>query len=648
MVAISLPMTALNFSAKQFLFAGVLLLASMAAAQSPAPIAVANDNTRAAGRLANGVLTVSLELHSARWQPDARMAPIPVYGFAETGQAVQDPGPLIRVPEGTEIRATLRNLLPVAARVHGLHTRPGKNEDLVALAPGEAREVRFAAGAPGTYFYWAETRTTEFPPPSRVEEDTELAGAFVVDPRGTAPADRIFVINLWFTKLLQPEFREQLGINGRSWPTSERLTLTAGKPVRWRIINPTISDHAMHLHGFFYDVTGMGDAEHFEPYAPGQERRVVTQHINPGETFDMEWLPERAGNWLFHCHMTGHMTHETAPELYGFKPAAVPTMHSAHDSGSGMYGLVLGITVKPSDGSSSAATGPRDNLVRVSNSEARPTPALHKVHLFVRERPATRYVPAGPAFVLEDGKTPAANIGPALVLTRGEPTEITVTNTTNQATAVHWHGMELESYYDGVPEWAGVGPQLAPVIAPRSSFVARMTPPRAGTYIYHTHWHDVGQLTSGLYGAMLVLEPGEKYEPATDKVMLIGRAGPNGYVDPLLLNGSPQPNSMELIAGTRYRLRFVNMTPNDSFLIVTLTADGKPARWRAVGKDGAALPASQAVEQDAALNITVGETYDFEFTPQSGIVNYELAVRTPDFPPVQKLVQVLSVATPRP
>src|SRR5215472_1835324 len=88
-----------------------------------------------------------------------------------------------------------------------------------------------------------------------------------------------------------------------------------------------------------------------------------------------------------------------------------------------------------------------------------------------------------------DEKKPAALVGPPVLLTRGEPVEIEVKNETTHATSIHWHGIELESYYDGVPGWTGSGRQITPAIAPASSFVARMAPPRAGTFIYHTHSH---------------------------------------------------------------------------------------------------------------------------------------------------------------
>lgn len=75
--------------------------------------------------------------------------------------------------------------------------------------------------------------------------------------------------------------------------------------------------------------------------------------------------------------------------------------------------------------------------------------------------------------------------------------EITVLNPLGESTALHWHGMELDSVYDGVHGWSGAGRNLAPMIEPGGSFVVRFTPPRTGTFIYHTHLHDELQLPLG-------------------------------------------------------------------------------------------------------------------------------------------------------
>jgi FtsP/CotA-like multicopper oxidase with cupredoxin domain len=236
-------------------------------------------------------------------------------------------------------------------------------------------------------------------------------------------------------------------------------------------------------------------------------------------------------------------------------------------------------------------------------------------------------------------------IGPPLVLTRGERTAITVTNELHEPTAIHWHGIEIESYYDGVAGWNGTTQNTTPAILPGSSFVAYMTPPRAGTFIYHTHWHNANQLTGGMYGALLVMEPGKKYDPAADKVFVLGRGGLNELHDPLVLNGSSQPGLMVLLPGRSYRFRLVNITPNDSVVATSLMSDGHPVKWRAIAKDGADLPPQQATVRDAVQNISVGETYDFEFAPK-GPGDYQLRFCSPLGSEVTQTVAVVPGSSP--
>ena len=130
--------------------------------------------------------------------------------------------------------------------------------------------------------------------------------------------------------------------------------------------------------------------------------------------------------------------------------------------------------------------------------------------------------------VTGDGVTPPARVvspGPPVVLRRDEPVEITLVNNLDESTSMHWHGLELDSYYDGVHGWSGPGAKVAPMIVPGERFIVRITPPRTGTFIYHTHLHDYRQLSSGLYGPLVVAEPGETYDPATDHVVVLGRRG---------------------------------------------------------------------------------------------------------------------------
>jgi FtsP/CotA-like multicopper oxidase with cupredoxin domain len=86
-------------------------------------------------------------------------------------------------------------------------------------------------------------------------------------------------------------------INGKSWPYAERMTFQLGETVRWRWLNPGVSSHAMHLHGFYFHLDGIGDAERYKLYSQSERPLIVTKLIEPGQTFDMTWVPERAGRW---------------------------------------------------------------------------------------------------------------------------------------------------------------------------------------------------------------------------------------------------------------------------------------------------------------------------------------------------------------
>src|SRR5262249_33531823 len=87
----------------------------------------ANDNRRPGGRRRAGVLTVALVAGAGTWHPEAAAGPgHAVYAFGEAGKGLQNPGPLLRVPAGTEILLTIRNTIPgESLLVHGLHDRPG-------------------------------------------------------------------------------------------------------------------------------------------------------------------------------------------------------------------------------------------------------------------------------------------------------------------------------------------------------------------------------------------------------------------------------------------------------------------------------------------------------------------------------------------
>ncbi len=567
------------------------------------PEIACNDNRSPAGELRNGVLTVHLEIGQGNWRPEGEHGQvIPIYAFGEASKPLQAPGPLIRVPQGTAIAATVHNGLPMAVMVRGLHQRPGKAGDAITLQPGATQEVRFQPGALGTYYYWATTTgVTSILGWTPVE--TELAGALVVDPPGVTANDRVFVIG----RRVGTGLRAILTINGKSWPYTEHFIFTEGDTTHWRWVNTSTSSHAMHMHGFYYHVEAVSnDGEKVQPFSDTDPPLLVTQRIPSGGTFDMTLNAEHPGRWLFHCHMLAHMT----PDMRMGGPDPAAEYHSGHKSepgSAGMAGLVLGITVSPKpDASPPPAWKPERKLQVVLEEHAGKRPAYT---VAVRDL-AKSAAPPAPA----EKTTPSQLMGPPIVLAQGQATEIEVINRMSQPTGIHWHGMELDSYYDGVAGWGGNGQQTAPPIPAGGSFVVKIAPLRAGSFIYHTHWHDPGQLTNGVYGPLIVMPPGKEFDIATDLNFLFSFGTFEPFGDMMLINGNPQPHVLPLKTGVKYRFRLTNIAPNPANLRVALKQlSGAPVKWRILAKDGADLPATAAIKKTADQFITVGETYDFEY-----------------------------------
>jgi FtsP/CotA-like multicopper oxidase with cupredoxin domain len=360
----------------------ILALTASVSGESLPPI-IANQNHASAGTLRDGVLTVHLEIAKGEWHPEAEDGiALSVYAFGESGKPLQNPGPLIRVPQGTEIRASLHNVLPIAITVHGLGERKGDSDAVLRIAPGTLEEVRFRATTPGLYLYWAVADVDDLKLRNRI--DAELTGGIVVDPPGTTANDEIFVIEM-ISEVAGLSARQTLAtINGKSWPYTQRFQYAVGQKVRWRWINFTNEPHALHLHGFYYRVDAVNRAGRAESYQGDDRPLVVTQWIAQGETFDMSWSASRPGNWLFHCHMFQHMTPPVIPKIPGLSvtPAVVTDKgeHGVMADAAGMGQLVLGITV-PEPSLSRASSWHADRKLRLDVSERTGAPR-YAMHLY--------------------------------------------------------------------------------------------------------------------------------------------------------------------------------------------------------------------------------------------------------------------------
>ena len=631
---------------------------------SPRDLAAFEDFTRPAGHISDGVLRVTLETRRARWQPWGDSGPsIDAHAFAIAGEGPKVPGPLLRVRAGTQLEVTVRNSLTDTLIVRGLRDRvavPGgpANANIAAyggdsliVAPGEAGVARFTATVAGDFTYFAETRrpgwsATPQPLFGVDPRDRGLAGVLIVDGADETidARERIFLVTAWADSTIpaswQPTARYM--INGRSWPHTERFTYAQGDTVRWRVLNRSGAFHPMHLHGFYFEVTSFTNPMGASAFAPGEtSRSAVTFPLPPGTAMRLRWEAHEPGNWLFHCHLMQHMSWMQAPPRAG---EAAP--HHAPEAATGedlLGGLILGITVTPRPDHRRAVDVARRAL---------------RLHIGKRDRVFGDQPAYG--FVLQEGATPPARDsvrfpGSTILLTRGEPTQITVFNNSDVALGVHWHGLELESWSDGVPSWSGRPGRVIPAIKPGDSLTVRMTPPRAGTFMYHVHSEPGHQLATGLYGGFLVHEPGMPWDRDADRTFLLGSLGA-GEQPPPVVNGERQPAPQEFEVGRTYRLRFMHISPDDSKRVQIFRGDSLDT-WTMVARDGAELPAAERRVQPAVFRIMdTGNTFDVLWTPtEPG--DRTLRIRTAKdglqagFIPTQAPAHVLEIAlrvtTPR-
>jgi len=567
-----------------------------------------HGNTTPAGALNGKVLTVSLDVVTGAWRPEGDTDPeVPILAFAEAGKGPVNPGPLIRVRQGTEIQLTLSNRTDSSLVINGLRPGVSTATDSVHLPARATRELRYRLDTPGTYFYGGWFTGSSFS--DRLWLDSQLNGAIVVDGPGAVRADRIFVLSEWFHPYDDNRPFEVVSvINGKGWPHTDRIQLKQGDSTRFRVINAIPLWHPMHLHGFFYRVVARGMWNKDGPIPEPMRPLVNTDLLQPAGTLTFDFAPTTPGNWLMHCHFSFHM--DETVTLSGSPPdSAAMNAHAGHGAPAAngsehrMRGLVVGLQVAPARG---------HNEYRATNAREIRLLAQKDSNRLINQ--ATAY-----GFVLQRGDSvPARDSvllpGPVLELVRGQPVRIKVVNNLDEPTGIHWHGLEIPSFPDGVPDWSGMGNRIFHSIAPRDSFVAEFTPPRSGTYPYHSHLNERHQINSGMYGAIIVSD--QPRDPKRDHVIVAGGGGlplqHKAESHFALVNGRRFPPPLTLEAGTTHRFRLLSIHP-DWRIAFTLRNDSTVARWRAVAKDGAEMPAIQATERPAHVEMGPGETADFEF-----------------------------------
>jgi hypothetical protein len=223
------------------------------------------------------------------------------------------PGPTIQANEGDRVRIIFENHLPepTAIHWHGLELPiemdgvPGIGQK--AVMPGESFLYEFLLHQNGTFFYHSHMA---------MQEMVGLLGGFIIHPKAPyAPRvdkDYLFALqeyavlpNNTVPNSMSMEFN-WLTFNGKAGPASTPLIIRQGERVRIRIVNLGMDHHPIHLHGFTFWETGREGARQPEAIWP----RGNTTLVGVAQARDIEFVADRPGDWMLHCHLPHHMMNQ--------------------------------------------------------------------------------------------------------------------------------------------------------------------------------------------------------------------------------------------------------------------------------------------------------------------------------------------------
>jgi CopA family copper-resistance protein len=88
------------------------------------------------------------------------------------------------------------------------------------------------------------------------------------------------------------------GFDGKKFSEAEPIVLQRGERVRFVLINDTMMEHPIHLHGLWSELeNGHGE---YRPYKH-------TINVKPGERLSYRVTADEPGRWAYHCHLLYHM-----------------------------------------------------------------------------------------------------------------------------------------------------------------------------------------------------------------------------------------------------------------------------------------------------------------------------------------------------
>lgn len=193
-------------------------------------------------------------------------------------------------------------------------------DKVISIAPGERYDIEFTANKTGKWYVEDHSKNKGAKGMKAViEYDGSKEMKDKADEKEKLPKVDImkygtkklgsFTLNQEYTATYNMDLNTQMNgnemaytINGKVFPDIDPIQVKKGDLVKVKLVNRSkMDDHPMHLHGHFFQVLSK-DGKPIE----GSPIVKDTLNLKPGEEYEVAFVADNPGEWMFHCHDLHH------------------------------------------------------------------------------------------------------------------------------------------------------------------------------------------------------------------------------------------------------------------------------------------------------------------------------------------------------
>ncbi|MCH5472345.1 multicopper oxidase family protein [Bacillus cereus] len=193
-------------------------------------------------------------------------------------------------------------------------------DKVISIAPGERYDIEFTANKTGKWYVEDHSKNKGAKGMKAViEYDGSKEMKDKADEKEKLPKVDImkygtkklgsFTLNQEYTATYNMDLNTQMNgnemvytINGKVFPDIDQIQVKKGDLVKVKLVNRSkMDDHPMHLHGHFFQVLSKDGK-------PIKGSPIVkdTLNLKPGEEYEVAFVADNPGEWMFHCHDLHH------------------------------------------------------------------------------------------------------------------------------------------------------------------------------------------------------------------------------------------------------------------------------------------------------------------------------------------------------